>query len=94
MYTQGPLNLDRLAWAFNQALQRHDAFRTCCIPDENGSAYPIQVFMKSPRIYFKSVKVTDKAAAEQGFTDLEGYIYDLTNGETLKIAEFSWSLAH
>lgn len=91
VYMQGPLNLNRLAWAFNQALQRNDAFRTCFIPDPDGSAQPIQAIMKSPRVYFEAVKVADKAAAEQGFKDLEGYKYDLTKGDTRKIVDFHWS---
>lgn len=93
IYMQGHLNLNRLAWAFNQALQRNDAFRTCFIPDSDGSAQPIQVVMKSPRVYFEAVKVADKDAAEQGFKDLEGYKYNLTKGDTLKIVDFHWSPA-
>ncbi|RYP45980.1 hypothetical protein DL768_007762 [Monosporascus sp. mg162] len=85
MYMQGPLNLNRLAWAFNQALQRNDAFRTCFIPDPDGSAQPIQAVMKSPRAYFEAVKVADKAAADQGFKDLEGY-NQLYSGVQLELA--------
>jgi acyl carrier protein len=91
MYMQGPLNLNRLGWAFNQALQRNDAFRTCFIPDPEGSDQPIQYVMKSPRVHFEAVEVTDKAAADQGFKNLEGYKYDLSKGETLRIVDFHWS---
>lgn len=91
MYMQGPLNLDRLAWAFNTALQRNDAFRTSFISDPQGSGQPIQAVMKTPRVRFENIRVADKAAAEQGFKDLEGYKYDLTTGDTLKIVAFHWS---
>lgn len=92
MYMQGPLNLNRLAWAFNQALRRHDAFRTCFVPDRDSSSHPIQAVMRSPRVHFEAIKVASKAAAEQRFTDLKGYKYDLTKGDTLKIVDFHWSL--
>lgn len=55
MHMQGPLNPNRLSWAFNQALQRNDAFRTCFIPDQKGSSQPIQAIMESPRVYFEAV---------------------------------------
>ncbi len=47
MYMQGPLNLNRLSWAFNHALQRNDAFRTCFVFDSEGSTQPTQSVMKS-----------------------------------------------
>ncbi|POS76977.1 polyketide synthase [Diaporthe helianthi] len=93
MYMKGPLNLDQLAWAFNRALQRNDAFRTAFIPspDGSGSEKPIQFVMKTPYAKFEAVRVADKAAAEQGFKDLEGYQYDLAKGDTLKLVDFHWS---
>ncbi|EAW13520.1 putative polyketide synthase [Aspergillus clavatus NRRL 1] len=91
IHMHGPLNHNRLGWAFNQALQRHDAFRTCFITDPDGSAQPTQAIMRSPRAYFEVVKVIDKAASEQGFKDLEDYKYDLAKGDTLKIVVFHWS---
>ncbi|XP_044718107.1 polyketide synthase dehydratase domain-containing protein [Hirsutella rhossiliensis] len=91
MYMQGPLNLNRLAWAFNQALLRNDAFRTSFIPDRDDSGNPIQFVMKTPHAKFEAVHVADKAAADQGFKDLEGYQYDLAKGDTLKIVNFHWS---
>ncbi|KAI1374307.1 putative polyketide synthase [Hypoxylon crocopeplum] len=91
MYMKGPLSLNRLGWALDQVLQRHDAFRTCFIQDPDGSSQPIQAVMKSPRVHFEAVKVADKAAADQGFKDLEGYKYDLTKGDTVKVVDFHWS---
>ncbi|RAH47735.1 putative polyketide synthase [Aspergillus brunneoviolaceus CBS 621.78] len=91
IYMYGPLNLNRLGWAFNQALQRHDAFRTCFIADPDGAAQPIQAILRSPRVHFEVVKVADKAAAEQGFKDLESYKYDIAKGDTRKIVVFQWS---
>lgn len=63
----------------------------CFIPNPDGSSQPIQAIMKSPRVHFEAVKVADKAAAKQGFKDLEGYKYDLSRGDTLKIVDFHWS---
>lgn len=91
MYMQGPLHLDRLAWAFKQALQRNDAFRTAFIPSPDGSGKPIQLVMKTPHAKFEAIQVPDKATADQGFKDLEGYKYDLAKGDTLKVVDFYWS---
>lgn len=91
MYMKGPLDLGRLSWAFNQALQRNDAFRTRFVTDPAGSSQPIQAIMKSPKASFESIQVADKAAAEQRFKELESYQYDLTTGNTLKVVDFYWS---
>lgn len=91
MYMQGPLNLSRLAWAFNQALQRHDAFRTCFIPNSDGSDIPMQFIMKTPLAKFEAFPVADKAAADQAFKELEEYEFRLDIGDTLKIVDYYWS---
>lgn len=91
MYMQGPLNLDRLSWAVKQVLQRHDAFRTAFVNDPADTGGPIQFIMESPRVAFETIQVADKAAADQGFTDLEGYHYDLDKGDTLKLVHYQWS---
>ncbi|KAL2195287.1 polyketide synthase [Corynascus similis CBS 632.67] len=91
MYMQGPLNLDRLSWAVKQVLQRHDAFRTAFVNGPADTGGPIQLIMESPRVAFETIQVADKAAADQGFTDLEGYHYDLDKGDTLKLVHYQWS---
>lgn len=92
MYMQGPLDLSRLSWAFDQALQRSDAFRTCFISDpDSSSAGPMQAIMKSPRKSFQAVKVADRNAADAAFKDLEGVTYDLEKGDTLKIIDYYWT---
>ncbi|KAI9163910.1 putative polyketide synthase [Paramyrothecium foliicola] len=89
MYMEGHLNLERLAWAFNQVLQRNDAFRTCFVPDPAFGL--VQDVMKRPRVSFEAIKVANKAAADQRFKELEAYPYDLAKGDTLKIVNLSWS---
>lgn len=91
MYMQGPLNLGRLAWAFNQALRRNDAFRTAFISNPDEPDKPIQLIMETPYAKFEAIQVADKAAADQGFKDLESYQYDLAKGDTLKIVDFHWT---
>ncbi|KIW31320.1 uncharacterized protein PV07_02977 [Cladophialophora immunda] len=92
MYMQGPLDLARLAWAFEQALQRSDAFRTCFISDPDPSLQePLQAVMKSPRNSFQSIKVSDRHAADEAFKDLQGANYELEKGDTLKIIDYFWT---
>lgn len=91
MYLQGPLNLDRLSWAVKQVLQRHDAFRTAFVNDPADTGGLMQFIMESPRVAFETIQVADKAAADQGFKDLEGYHYDLDKGDTLKLVHYQWS---
>ncbi|KAJ5655728.1 polyketide synthase [Penicillium longicatenatum] len=91
MFMQGTLDLDRLGWAFNQALQRHDAFRTCFITDPADESRLLQSVMKSPAVGFEIIKVADRAAAERCCKDLESYEYNVFEGTTLKLVNYSWS---
>ncbi|ETS80412.1 hypothetical protein PFICI_07941 [Pestalotiopsis fici W106-1] len=91
MYMQGTLNLERLGWAVKQVLQRHDVFRTAFIKDPAGTDVPIQFITDSSRVEFETIKVADKAAADQGFKDLENYKYDLEKGDTFKVVHYQWS---
>ncbi|KAI5274298.1 hypothetical protein E4T47_02663 [Aureobasidium subglaciale] len=91
MYMHGELDLDRLGWAFNQVLQRHDAFRTCFIPDPSNPAKTLQSVMRSPKVALEAVRVADKASAEKGATGIESYHYDVAVGDTSKVVAYRWS---
>ncbi|OQE31496.1 hypothetical protein PENSTE_c001G10122 [Penicillium steckii] len=91
MFMQGTLDLNRLGWAFNQALQRHDAFRTSFITDPADESRLLQSVMKSPAVGFETIKVANKAEAEKCCKDLESYKYNLSEGKTLKVVIYSWS---
>ncbi|OAP54232.1 hypothetical protein AYL99_11333 [Fonsecaea erecta] len=92
MYMQGPLDLNRLAWAFDQALKRSDAFRTCFISNPESSVEdPVQAIMRSPRNSFQAIKVADRNAADEAFINLQGATYDVEKGDTLKIVDYFWT---
>ncbi|KAH0290088.1 KR-domain-containing protein [Aureobasidium namibiae CBS 147.97] len=91
MYMRGELDLSRLGYAFNQALQRHDAFRTCFISGPSDSSKTVQSVMRSPRVAFEAVEVVDRASAEKGAAELEAYQYDVAMGHTSKVVDFHWS---
>lgn len=92
MYMQGPLDLSRLGWAFDQALQRSDAFRTCFISDpDSSSERPIQAIMRLPHNSFQAVKVADRNAANEAFNDLHRARYDLEKGDTLRVVDYFWT---
>ncbi|OAG36753.1 hypothetical protein AYO21_09026 [Fonsecaea monophora] len=92
MYMQGPLDLGRLAWAFDQALQRSDAFRTCFISDSDSDInVPMQAVMRLPRNSFQAVKVADRKAAEEAFRELQVARYVLEKGDTLKVIDYFWT---
>ncbi|EXJ69156.1 uncharacterized protein A1O5_08091 [Cladophialophora psammophila CBS 110553] len=92
MYMQGPLDLSRLDWAFGQALQRSDAFRTCFISDPDSSFEgPMQAIMRLPRNSFQSYRVADRNTADEEFKNLQKAKYDLDKGDTLKIIDYFWT---
>ncbi|WDK20925.1 beta-ketoacyl synthase domain-containing protein [Colletotrichum graminicola] len=87
MYMKGYIDLDRMAWAFEAVLRRHKIFQTR-FPS---SGETVQIIMDAPRIRFRAVPVADRAAAEQGFKDVDGQSYDLAAGDTLKLVDFYWA---
>jgi acyl carrier protein len=91
MYMKGPINLDRLGWAFNRVLQRHDAFRTSFHSKDGDTKSPLGIVLPSTRSKFEVIAVAGREAADQGFRDLEKFKFDLKDGLTIKIVCFHWS---
>ncbi|KAH8896398.1 putative polyketide synthase [Thozetella sp. PMI_491] len=92
MYMQGPLDLSRLGWAFDQVLRRSDTFRACFISDPKSSHdRPMQAIMRAPQNSFQAIKVADRIAADEAFKELQGVRYDLEKGDTLKIIDYFWT---
>lgn len=87
MYMKGYIDLERLAQAFQTVLRRHEIF-SARFP-ETGEA--VQIFSESPSIRFKAIAVADRAAAEQGFKEVDRQAYDLAAGDTLKLVDFYWA---
>jgi hybrid polyketide synthase/nonribosomal peptide synthetase ACE1 len=91
MYMKGPINLDRLGWAFDRVLQRHDAFRTSFHSKDGNTGSPLATVLPSTRAKFEAIAVANREAADQGFRDLEKFKFDLEGGLTIKIVCFHWS---
>ncbi len=91
MYMRGYIDLERLSRAFSTAFQRHEVFRTCFPDTGDDPSQPMQAIMKVPWTRFDAVPVADRAAAEQGFRDLDCQSYNLAIGDTMKIVDFYWS---
>lgn len=87
MYMNGNIDLERLARAFQTVLQRHKIFHTR-FP---GTGEARQIIMQEPTIRFEAHAVADRAAAEQGFKDVDCQSYNLTTGDTLKLVDFHWA---
>ena len=91
MYMKGYMDLERLSQSFRILFERHEILRTCFPDTGDDSIQPMQVIMKVPRIRFEAIAVADRAAAEQGFTDVDRQKYDLAGGDTLKVVDYYWA---
>ena len=91
MYMEGPIDLERLSRALSLSLHRHEAFRTCFFEAGDNPRRPVQAVMKAPSVRFQAVPVADRAAAEEGFRQLERHRYNIAAGDTLKLVDFYWS---
>ena len=91
MYMKGYMDMERLSRAFRISFQRHEVFRTCFFDTEDDLSQPMQAVMKVPWARFDAVRVADRAAAEQGFRDLDRQSYNLAIGDTMKMVDFYWS---
>lgn len=91
MYMKGYIDLERLSRAFRISFQRHEVFRTCFPDTGDDPSQPMQAVMRAPWARFEAVRVADRAAAEQGFRDLDSQSYNLAIGDTMKIVDFYWS---
>lgn len=85
------MDLERLSQAFHILLQRHEIFRTCFHDTGDELAPPMQAITMAPWIHFEALSVADRAAAEQGFADVDRQSYNLAAGDTVKIVDFYWA---
>ncbi|KXH44578.1 beta-ketoacyl synthase domain-containing protein [Colletotrichum nymphaeae SA-01] len=84
VFMKGSVDLDRLEKALNKTLRRHEIFRTAFSPEGE------QVILPNPVTRVRYVEVSDRAAAEEAYKQLENEEYDLAAGEGLKIVDFYW----
>ncbi|KAL7934338.1 putative polyketide synthase [Trichoderma chlorosporum] len=89
MWMNGPINLDRLAQAFDAALQRHDAFRVRLHSTADGKHS--QIAAPRPRCRFEATRVADKAAAEAAHEQLHALEYNPLEAEIVRAVIYSWS---
>lgn len=85
VFMKGSVDLDRLEKALNKSLRRHEIFRTAFSPEGE------QVILPAPVIRVRYVEVSDRAAAEEAYKQLENEEYNLAAGEGLKIVDFHWA---
>lgn len=85
---QGPLNIELLQQALNQALRRHDALRTRFIPDQDGVTAQIaeQVVVDIDRQDFGAQGSDARGAAEGWLTQLATRPFNLAQAPLLRIA--------
>ncbi|KAL7910362.1 putative polyketide synthase [Trichoderma velutinum] len=89
MFMHGPINLDRLAQAFDAAVQRHDAFRVRFQSTADGQH--LQIAAPRSRCRFEATRVADKAAAEAAHQQLHDRQYNPSEGEIIRAVVYSWS---
>lgn len=93
MFMKGSIDLDRLAKAFRDVLQRHEAFRTGLAVDdsETGSSTPQQIVFKRPNPNTVQIlKVADRAAAKKGNQQLKHTMYNLVEADALRLVDYHW----
>lgn len=84
VFMKGTVDLGRLEKALIASLCRHEIFRTAFLPEGE------QAILAAPSSRVRYVEVTDRAAAEEAYRQLEKETYDLAAGEGLKIADYYW----
>ncbi|KXH63779.1 beta-ketoacyl synthase domain-containing protein [Colletotrichum salicis] len=85
VFMKGSVDLERLEKALNKSLRRHEIFRTSFLPEGE------QAILPTPVTRVRYVEVSDRAAAEEAYKQLENEEYDLAAGEGLKIVNFHWA---
>ncbi|OHE97813.1 hypothetical protein CORC01_06848 [Colletotrichum orchidophilum] len=86
LFMKGSLDLDRHEKALNKALRRHEIIRTVFLPEGE------QVILATPVTRILYVEVSDRAAAEEAYKQLEKKEYDLAVDEGLKIINLGSSI--
>lgn len=87
---EGTLDTAKLDAAVTAAIQRHDIFRTA-FKTVDGESSPLLNVLATPSWGLRTEAVASRAEAEAALAALQNEPYDLTAGETFKIALFTWS---
>ena len=100
MFMQGPIDLDRLARAWETSLRRHEIFRTAfSIESSQPHALPVQAIMRYPvSNIVRLVPVADREAADQELKKLTGSSrgthYNVAAGKTMLVDIYHWPTNH
>ncbi|TLS27255.1 hypothetical protein PpBr36_04254 [Pyricularia pennisetigena] len=87
---EGTLDPAKLSAAVDAAIQRHEIFRTA-FKTVDGEGSPLLHVLAAPSWGLRTQPVASRAEAEAALAALQKEPYDLTGGETFKIALFTWS---
>ncbi|OHE97136.1 beta-ketoacyl synthase domain-containing protein [Colletotrichum orchidophilum] len=91
VFMEGSLSTDKLAQAVTTAITRHETFRTAFRASDASAPTPQLHVLPAPTWGLRAVSVASRAEAEAALAKLQKEAYDLENGETFKIALFTWS---
>lgn len=92
MFMKGPIDLERLFKALKASLRRHEIFRTGFAIDDGGDAKkgPLQNVLSRPYNKVQILQVSDRAAAEETYRQLEKTRYNIEVGDTLRLFDLYW----
>lgn len=82
-HVRGALRVDDIERALHAVAQRHEALRTCFFMDE--TLKPVQGVMKSTGLYLEKRRIRDKGDVAEEFSRIRGHVFDLENGETMRV---------
>lgn len=98
MFMQGPIDLERLARAWESSLRRYEIFRTAFTEAQprpsgpsGGVELPKQTIMSALVTQIRLFPVADRGAAEEELNKLAStHHYDVAAGETLLVVIYYW----
>lgn len=101
MFMKGAIDVDRLAKALRDVLQRHEALRTGLTvesspeAEEEGGSCPLQTVFKRPNPNVVQVlRVEDREAAMEGYRQLQKILYNLEEADSLRLVDYHVSIHH
>lgn len=86
---KGSIDLERLFRALKAALRRHEIFRTGYAVDngDDDKESPLQTVFSRPANKIQIVQVSDRAASEATYRQLEKTKYNIDVGDTLRLVD-------
>lgn len=88
---KGRVRVPGLSRAVEAVAQAHEGLRTCFMAAETSSEAGFQGIMETSKLKLEHRAVTDEAGVEAEYTGVRNTVYDLAQGETMRVVLLSLS---